>query len=221
MDDTNDCSGKGIILLTGANGSLGSEIVSQVVSSAELASHHGIYAVRGADRAPVLSLAAALRSGIYSRVHSHDVVSLDLSDLSSVRTLAAGINARVASGEIPPIRALFLNAGYLEFTSQAWTPDGFDMTFASNYLGHWLLTLLLLQSIDRTTGRIVVVGSESHDPYNRKSKAAYRHEKYMTFMENGSEPIARGSWSSSKEDPTYHCGLRRYGASKFCQAIMM
>jgi NAD(P)-dependent dehydrogenase (short-subunit alcohol dehydrogenase family) len=44
-----------------------------------------------------------------------------------------------------------------------FTDDGFDMSFASNYLGHWLLTLLLLQSIDRECGRIVVLGSITHE----------------------------------------------------------
>lgn len=212
-------SGKGTILLTGANGSLGSEMVSQMVSSRELSNYHGIYAVRDANTAPVL--AAALGSGIHSASHPRDIISLDLADLASVRATAANINARVTAGEIPPLRAIFLNAGYLEFTAQAWTPDGFDMTFASNYLGHWLLALLLLQSMDATHGRIVVVGSESHDPFNSKSKAAFNQERYMTFMADGSEAIARGTWSPAKEDTSFHCGFRRYGASKFCQAAMV
>lgn len=91
------------------------------------------------------------------------MAALDLSRLSSVRQAAADINARVAAGSLPRIRCLILNAAYQEHTTQDFTPDGFDMTFQCNYLSHWLLVLLLLQSMDRERGRVVVVGSWSHE----------------------------------------------------------
>lgn len=65
-------------------------------------------------------------------------------------------------GDIPPIRALVLNAGFQDFGNQSWTDDGLDTNFATNYLGHWLLTLLLLGSVDREAGRIIIIGSQSH-----------------------------------------------------------
>jgi NAD(P)-dependent dehydrogenase (short-subunit alcohol dehydrogenase family) len=218
--------GKGTILLTGANGSLGSKMASQIASTPELAAYHGLYAVRDAQNAPVLRSALAARQQQQQRdaspSHAHDIISLDLTDLSSVRAVAGDINARVTEGEIPPIRALVLNAGYLEFTAQTWTAGGFDVTFASNYLGHWLLTLLLLGSMDREEGRVVVVGSEAHDPYNPKGKGSFNEARFMEFMRDGSsEGVARGTWSSSAEDPSYNGGFRRYGASKFCQVMMM
>ncbi|KAJ4396063.1 hypothetical protein N0V93_000280 [Gnomoniopsis smithogilvyi] len=211
---------KGTILVTGANGSLGSTIVSQIVSEPELAAHHGLYAVRNANAAP--ALAAAIGAGKRTQNHTYDLISLDLTDLASIRVVAALINARVAAGEIPALRSVILNAGYLEFTSQSWTKDGFDTSFASNYLGHWLLTLLLLQSLDRQDGRIIVVGSESHDPFNSKSKAAFNEPRWMTFMpEDNCDHIAYGTWSTAEADPSFHCGFRRYGASKFCQVMMI
>lgn len=93
----------------------------------------------------------------------HDIISLALSRLDVVRFAAADINSRVASSEIPPIRALILNAAYLEFEEQTWNDDGFDTAFTSAYLGHWLLTMLLLQSMDRQSGRIVGVTSSAHE----------------------------------------------------------
>lgn len=214
--------GKGTILLTGSNGSLGSKMVSQIASSPELAAYHGLYTVRDAQNAPVLRSALAQQQPQHQK-HPHDIISLDITDLASVRAFAASISARVAAGEIPPIRALILNAGYLEFTSQTWTAEGgFDMTFASNYLGHWLLTVLLLGSMDRQEGRVVVVGSEAHDPFNPKGKGSYSEARFQEFMRDGSSgEVARGTWSSSAEDPSYNGGFRRYGASKFCQAMMM
>ena len=225
MANPENSPGKGTILLTGANGSLGSKMASQIASTPELAAYHGLYAVRDAQNAPVLrsALAAQQQKQQYaSPSHAHDIISLDLTDLSSVRAVAGDLNARVTAGEIPPIRALILNAGYLEFTAQTWTAGGFDLAFASNYLGHWLLTLLLLGSMDREEGRVVVVGSEAHDPYNPKGKGSFNEARFMEFMHDGSsEGVARGTWSSSAEDPSYNRGFRRYGASKFCQVMMM
>lgn len=149
------------ILVTGANGGLGSAIVAAIASREDLAaSYHGIYTVRQVDRASTLDsvLKDAPKHG-----HSHETVALDLARLDSVRQVAHSINARVAKGELPPIRALILNAAYQEHHTQDFTPDGFDMTFQCNYLSHWLLVLMLLQSMDKEHGRIVVVGSWTHE----------------------------------------------------------
>ncbi|KAK7749677.1 hypothetical protein SLS53_000256 [Cytospora paraplurivora] len=155
---------KGTLIITGANGGLGVAMVRRIVSRPDLAALHGVYMVRS-------STAPALRSAIDNAVrpHSHEVVPLDLTRLQDVRRIAADINSRVEAGEVPPIRALILNAAYLEFTEQTWTEDGFDTSFASAYLGHWLLTLLLLQSMDRESGRIVVINSSAHETTNKSS----------------------------------------------------
>ncbi|ROV97123.1 hypothetical protein VMCG_07516 [Cytospora schulzeri] len=216
MSDT-----KGTILLTGANGGLGSAIVSHIVSSPEFAAYHGIYTARNATSAP--SLDAALSPGTQSPPppppHSFDKVSLDLSRLSDVRKVAADINSRVAARTIPPIRAIVLNAGIEEFATQTWTEDGLDMTFATNYLGHWLLTLLLLKSMDRERGRIIWITSWSHYPQDRHNayNAAYVGKYHnRDIISDDLEPIARGTWSPSKDDSTrWAAGYRRYGASKF------
>lgn len=155
---------KGSILVTGANGGLGSAIVSQIVSSPELESYHGIYIARNAADASSLDTSLQGHSLTSASVphHSFEKISLDLSRLSRVREVASDISSRVASGQIPPLRAIILNAGVEEFATQTWTEDGLDLTFATNYLGHWLLTLMLLGSMDRDKGRILWVTSWSH-----------------------------------------------------------
>lgn len=156
-------SPKGSILVTGANGGLGSAIAGHLVSSPEFAAHHGIYTVRNAQNAPALDAALRQsRSGPAAPAHSSEKVSLDLSRLSNVREVAADIRSRIAAGQIPPIRAIILNAGVEEFATQTWTEDGLDLTFATNYLGHWLLCMMLLGSMDRDRGRILWVTSWSH-----------------------------------------------------------
>lgn len=145
---------KGTIVLTGANGGLGSAIAEQIASTTEFTSYHTIYTVRNATTA---------RDFESLPTHLHEVVSLDLADLDNVRQVAKTINNRVSAGETPPIRALILNAAFEEFTTQTWTEDGLDLTFCVNYLGHWLLTLLLLKSMDKKSGRIVLISSQVHE----------------------------------------------------------
>jgi NAD(P)-dependent dehydrogenase (short-subunit alcohol dehydrogenase family) len=145
----------GTILVTGANGGIGSAIVSQIFASPELALYHGIYTVRDPTASPLPAPA--------KHTHQYETLSLDLNDLAGIRELADTINKKVADGVIPPIRALILNAGYQELDAQRFTKDGFATVFTANYLGHWLLVLLLLQSMDRERGRIVVLGSKAHE----------------------------------------------------------
>lgn len=150
----------GTIIVTGANGGLGSAIVSQLVRSSDYSSLHGVYAVRDPAAASTLnSILEAEEEGD----RQDDVLRLDLSKLSSVRAFAADINKRVASGQLPPLRALVLNAGFQEQFTLTKTEDGLDMTFQVNHLANFLLTLLLLQSMDKRKGRILVLGSWTHE----------------------------------------------------------
>jgi NAD(P)-dependent dehydrogenase (short-subunit alcohol dehydrogenase family) len=152
-------SGKGTILMTGTTGGLGRAIVSKIISTNELAAYYGIYTARKAESASTLR--STLRSA--PATHHYDIESLDLSQLASVRAFANSINSRVADGQLLPIRTLLLTAGCNDMGKQSFTEDGFDMVFAANYLGHWLLALMLLQSMDRENGRIVIVGSATHE----------------------------------------------------------
>jgi len=212
---------KGTILITGANGALGSAIAEQIASKPELSAYHGLYTVRDASSAPALN--SALAHGLPS--HAYDILSLELTNLDVVRRVAGDINTRVSSGQIPPIRALVLNAGFLDFGKQAWTDNGLDVTFAANYLGHWVLTLLLLRSMDPETGHIIVIGSYSHDPNDKRNviTKAFVEERYKTVIDDEArfDAIAKGEWSSAKEDSSYRSGFRRYGASKLYLIMMI
>ncbi|KAI2610569.1 putative short-chain dehydrogenase [Hypoxylon sp. NC1633] len=217
---------KGTILVTGANGGLGTAIVATIVARPDLAAHFGLYTVRS------VATAHSLRSSLAAtRSHPHDLMEIDLADLSSVRDAATTINAKVAAGEIPRIRALVLNAAYRDTKGQSWTKDGLDVAFASNYLGHWLLVLLILQSMDREEGRVVIVGGWVHDPHDEANKlnSAFEDEQWKTIFADASsesvESVARGTWSTSPKDPAQDPrqlpGIRRYGASKLCSIMMI
>ncbi|CAJ2512826.1 Uu.00g009450.m01.CDS01 [Anthostomella pinea] len=210
---------KGTILVTGANGALGSAIAEQIASKPEFSAYHGLYTVRDTTNAPALTSALA-----HGAAHADDVLALDLTKLDNVRQVAGQINARVAAGEIPPIRALLLTAGFQDFGKQSWTDDGFDTTFAANYLGHWLLTLLLLKSMDKDAGRIVQTGSQSHDPKDPRNARgkAFDDPKYQTIVSDPAsfDAITKGTWSPATEDASFRGGFRRYGAAKLFLTMM-
>ncbi|ORY56839.1 uncharacterized protein BCR38DRAFT_469260 [Pseudomassariella vexata] len=206
---------KGTILLTGSNGGLGSSIVERVLHQPDIAqNYYGVYTVRKPETATAVT--KLLTAG------------LDLAKLDNVRKAADDINQRVSDGKLPPIRALIMNAGYQEHTTQSFTNDGFDMTFQSNYLSHFLLALLLLQSMDKKHGRIVVLGSWSHDTSDPRNSigptgGAYKPEKYQQIFNDpiNTDILAKGEWSSENEHPgNAEAGMRRYGASKLCQVLM-
>ncbi|KAL3499033.1 hypothetical protein ACH5RR_041765 [Cinchona calisaya] len=90
------------------------------------------------------------------------VMALDLSSLFSVRKFVADFDSLDL-----PLNLLINNAG--KFTHEhAISEDGIEMTFATNYLGHFLLTKLLLNKMVETAkstgiqGRIVNVSSSIH-----------------------------------------------------------
>ncbi|KAI1736454.1 NAD(P)-binding protein [Xylaria scruposa] len=217
-------SAQSTILVTGAAGGLGSCIASEITSSAGLAAtHHGLYAVR--DPLKATALIHALKQKRGASFHHHEIIPLNLEKLDQVRDLAADINKRVAEGEIPRIGAIVLNAGYLELKEQSWLENGLDMTWTVNYLSQWLLTLLLLQSMDQQKGRIVVLGSHIHDPYDDFNYGSmggqYDDERWKTILGDSIDTISKGTWSARGEGTAAHAGLRRYGASKLCLAMMI
>ncbi|ROW11892.1 hypothetical protein VPNG_05003 [Cytospora leucostoma] len=207
------------VLVTGANGGLGLAIVSKLLAIQENPPHV-ICTVRKEETATALK--SLLQSLPISKRGRCEVVSLDLSRLDSARQVAGNINARVAAGSLPRIEALILNAGYQEQYTHDFTNDGFDMSFQCNYLSHWLLTLQLLKSIDKDHGRVVVVGSWSHDPYDSRndSMGAFIEDKWKTLFHD-TESLAKGTWSLPTENPSKEPGYRRYGASKLCEIMMI
>lgn len=85
-----------------------------------------------------------------------EYVALDLGDLASVRSAAAAIAARSQ-----PIHGLINNAGLAG--KRGLTKDGFELTWGTNHLGHYLFTRLLLDRIKQAgAARIVNVSSKSH-----------------------------------------------------------
>jgi len=85
-------------------------------------------------------------------------MKLDLSDMDSVRSFSAEFHRKNI-----PLNILVNNAGIQTKTKQL-TKQGVELTFASNHLGHFLLTNLLLDKLkEGGPSRVVNVSSTLHD----------------------------------------------------------
>ena len=116
------------------------------------------------------------------------VVRCDLASLASVRECAASVRNSVGG-----LKLLINNAGIVS-TRHRMSVDGFELTFATNHLGPFLLTRLLQDRLDPNGGRIINVASQVHfrgrlnleairDPNARYSgTAAYAQSKLANVL---------------------------------------
>ncbi len=135
-------------LVTGASSGIGRALVDALAA----AGGHVILAVRSPQRA------APIAVGIRGR-HPHagaEVLPVDLSDFATIRRAAAEF---LAGGR--RLDVLVNNAGVAGTTGLS--RDGFDLTYATNHLGPFLLTNLLLpRLLESPAARVVNVASHAH-----------------------------------------------------------
>jgi len=82
----------------------------------------------------------------------------DLSSFKYIHELSEALKSR-----IPHLNVLINNVG-AKFVKRQVTVDGYEMTLSLNYLGHFLLTHLLLDLLEKSKGaRIITVASGAHE----------------------------------------------------------
>lgn len=147
-----------VVLVTGANTGLGLEVAKQCAQA-------GATVLLGCrDDAKCAAAAAAIVQSTRAPPDRLRPFRLDLNDLSQV-DLAADALLRSE----PALHVLINNAGVAtQFPQPALSRDGIEITFQTNYLGHFLLTtklIPLLQATARATGvpsRVVHLTSGAH-----------------------------------------------------------
>jgi NAD(P)-dependent dehydrogenase (short-subunit alcohol dehydrogenase family) len=137
------------VLITGANSGLG-------LRSAEALAAKGarvLMACRNEAKAKVArDEVAAKATG-----PEPEIVKLDLSDLDSVRAAAEQVNESVEQLDV-----LMNNAGVMAIPKSR-TPQGFEMQFGTNHLGHFALTGRLQPALRRApVPRVVTTSSGAH-----------------------------------------------------------
>ncbi len=137
------------ILVTGVSAGLGVETARSLTA-------HGaevVGAARDLDKAEAAT--AQVRKDAAANGGSFEVVTLDLSDLKSVRDCADKL---LEKGE--PFDAVIANAGVMA-TPFTYTKDGFEMQFGTNHLGHFVLANRIARLL-RAGGRLINLSSAGH-----------------------------------------------------------
>ena len=139
------------ILVTGATDGLGKRVAQ------ELAGRGASVLLHGRNRERLEATVEEVGTGADSE--KLDSYLADLSSLGQVRALAG----RILSDHVR-LDALINNAGVI-VREREESEDGFELTFAVNYLAHFLLTSLLLPLLrDSAPARIVNVASAGQSP---------------------------------------------------------
>jgi NAD(P)-dependent dehydrogenase (short-subunit alcohol dehydrogenase family) len=148
------------ILITGSTDGLGRQL------AAELATRGANVLVHGRNRAKVDEATREVGAG--------GSFVADLASLDEVRRLAA---------ELDELDTLVNNAG-LGVVERSESSDGYMLTFAVNYLSHFLLTLLLLPKL-REPARIVNVSSIGQAPLDFEDlMLEHGYEGYRAYAQS-------------------------------------
>lgn len=140
-----------LVLVTGGNSGIGFECARSLAQAG-----HGVL-IASRDREASAQAVRRIRDATGNG--NVDEMELDLGSTAAVRQFVAQVAARDL-----PISAVVCNAG-LQMTRCLLSADGFELTFAVNHLGHFLLVNLLLERLlANAPARVVVVASGVHDP---------------------------------------------------------
>ncbi|KAK2983535.1 hypothetical protein RJ640_023069 [Escallonia rubra] len=178
-------------VVTGASSGIGNE-------TARVLAMRGVHVVMGVRST---SAGRKVKEVILKEIPTAkiDAMELDLSSIASVRNFAASFNSLGL-----PLSILVNNAGVMA-TPFMLSKDKIELQFATNHLGHFLLTNLLLETMKKTAcesgkeGRIVNVSSRRHQ---FSYKEGIRFDKINDQLGHG----------------RYNC-LSAYGQSKLANVL--
>jgi NAD(P)-dependent dehydrogenase (short-subunit alcohol dehydrogenase family) len=186
-------------LITGATSGIGLEVAGQLA-----AADHANFIIVGA-RDP--AKAEALRKAVPHQQLL--VLKLDTSSLASVKSFATEVHNSLAANKL---YGLALNAGVQIISGDQYSEDGYELTFATNVLGHIVL-FEQLQSALAPDSVIVSTASGTHD---KDHKLAKPYKFYGGYFPSAKD-VAAGTVSGSTDKA--QMGRDRYATSKLCNIL--
>ncbi|MBX0291249.1 SDR family NAD(P)-dependent oxidoreductase [Hymenobacter sp. HSC-4F20] len=161
-----------LALVTGATSGIGE------VTARELArqGYHVVLLARSAEKAARARQQMQALVGLGRRV---DVLLCDLADLSQVRRAAAEFTQRYQRLDV-----LVNNAGRLFGQPRQVSTAGIELTLATNYLGPFLLTALLLQALRQSpAARIINVASMAYKMAKPRLDDLHQEQDYSPLQQ--------------------------------------
>jgi NAD(P)-dependent dehydrogenase (short-subunit alcohol dehydrogenase family) len=137
------------------------------------------------------------------------VMVLDTSSLASVRSFANEVGELLGTNTLA---GMALNAGVQIVSGDRYSVDGFELTFATNVLGHIAL-FRRLQPVTSASAMIVSTASGTHD---KDHKLAKPYKFYGGYFPSAAE-VAVGEVSTSTDKS--QLGRDRYATSKLCNIL--
>ncbi len=190
-----------IVVMTGATSGIGLEVAKKLLA------RPGVKLIAGA-RSPV----NAKRLNALSKKGNLTVYPLDLADMESVAGFADAVRSQLGSDR--NIDKLVCNAGLQIITPKRMTKDGVEETFATNHLGHFLLTQKLMPHM--AEGSLVVsTASGTHDP---EEPLATRFGFIGAVFKNA-RAVSLGDVGEARS--VEEQGIDRYATSKLCNILFI
>lgn len=146
------------MVITGGTAGLGLESAKRLAAAGASVVLTSRTASKGAHAVSEVQAYLHERGVSNEKVYS---VTLDLDDFESVRGFPQRLVDDIPVDATTKIDALINNAGVMAIPNRQLTKDGYERTFQSNHLGHFLLTASLFERF-APDARIVVVSSEGH-----------------------------------------------------------
>ncbi|MBM7112448.1 SDR family oxidoreductase [Archangium primigenium] len=165
------------VIVTGANSGVGLATVVELARRGATV----IMACRSPERGEAALREARERAGS----EKIELMRLDLASLDSIRAFASDFRARHSRLDV-----LINNAGVVTLKRQT-TRDGFELQLGTNHLGHFLLTLLLLEPLRRAPqGRVVNLSSGAHQVGDIHWEDPHLTRRYRVWTAYGQSKLA-------------------------------
>ena len=188
------------IIITGANRGLG------YATARILASDKAQTMVLAGRNLHHLTEAAQRIQALTGNTHLLPML-LDLADIASVRKFSTEFRSR----NLAPLATIICNAGISKPTVQERSADDFEMMFAVNHLGHFLLVNLLLNYL-MPPARIIFVSGGAQDPAHARGPMLpprYVKAEWLAYPER----------DTSLPTDDAHAGAQVYTNSKLCNIL--